>query len=97
MVLCPIEKNPSVYQFNLISIVDSDLFRLNIDGSNISEEKIDIEHYISRYIIKKNESFSRIRFITASNFKEKLSDYGHLHDANCKWFDNTTNAFYNEI
>lgn len=91
------KKKPSVYQFNLISIIASDLIRLNIDGNNISQEVIDSEHYISRYIIKKSESFSRIRFVAASRFKEKLNDYGRLHEANCKWFDNTLNAFYDEI
>jgi hypothetical protein len=91
------KKSPSVYQFNLISLIESDLFRLNIDGENISEEKIDSEHYISRYIIKRNESFSRIRFVAASSFKEKLNDYGQHHEANCKWFDKTVNTFYEEI
>ncbi len=91
------KKEPSVYQFNLISIIESDLIRINIDGNNISQEVIDSEHYISRYIIKKSESFSRIRFVAASSFKEKLNDYGRLHEASCKWFDNTLNAFYDEI
>jgi hypothetical protein len=91
------KKKLSVYQFSLISIIESDLIRLNIEGNNISQEVIDSEHYISRYIIKKSESFSRIRFVSASSFKEKLNDYGRLHDANCKWFDNTLNAFYEEI
>jgi hypothetical protein len=91
------KKKPSVYQFNLISIIESDLIRLNIDGDNISQEEIESEHYISRYIINKSETFSRIRFVTASSFKENLKDYGRLHEANCKWFDSTVNSFYDEI
>ena len=47
------KKEPSVYQFNLMSIIESDLIRLNVDGTNIFQEKIESEHYMSRYIIKK--------------------------------------------
>lgn len=50
------KKKPSVYQFNLISIIESDLIRLNIDGHNISQVEIESEHYISRYIIKKKRN-----------------------------------------
>jgi hypothetical protein len=91
------KKSPSIYQFNLISVIDSDLIRLNIEGDNISQTPIESEHYISRYIIKRNETFSRIRFIKASCFKDKLKDYNRLHEANCRWFDHACNAFYNEI
>lgn len=91
------KKLPSVYQFNLLSVVDSDLIRLKIDGENISQESIDSEHYISRYIIKKRETFSRIRFLISSCFEEKLKDYVSLHEANCRWFDRTCNAFYDDV
>ena len=91
------KKSPSIYQFNLISIIDSDLIRLRLDGDNISQASIESEHYISRYIIKKNEIFSRIRFVKASCFEEKLKDYGNLHETNCRWFDRTCNTFYDGI
>jgi hypothetical protein len=91
------KKLPSIYQFNLISVIDSDLIRLKVDGENISPSTVESEHYISRYIIKKNETFSRIRFVKASCFEEKLKDYGRLHEANCLWFDRTCNSFYEGI
>lgn len=91
------KKLPSIYQFNLISVIDSDLIRLMINGENISPASVESEHYISRYIIKKNETFSRIRFVKASCFEEKLKDYSRLHEANCHWFDRACNAFYDGI
>jgi hypothetical protein len=90
------KKVPSVYQFNLLSIIDSDLIRLKFEGDNIKAEPIDSEHYIARYIIKKKESFSRVRFISASSFKDALSDYNRLHIANCHWFEQTNNNFFKE-
>jgi hypothetical protein len=91
------KKSPSVYQFNLLSVVDSDLVILKVNENKISPEIVDSEHYISRYIIKRNETFSRIRFIEASCFEQKLSDYTKLHDANCQWFNHACNAFYDDI
>jgi hypothetical protein len=91
------KKSPAVYQFNLLSIIDSDLVRLKFTDDSIRGESIDCEHYIARYIIKKKESFSRVRFIKASFFEDALSDYNRLHAANCLWFDKTTNHFFDEI
>lgn len=89
------KKNPSSYQFNLLSIIESDLVRLVFgNGAAITQEIIGAEHYISRYIIKKRETFSRIRFITYANFEEELKDYNCLHQANCKWFDGLIDSFY---
>jgi len=91
------KKAPSVYQFNLLSIVDAELLRLKFTGDEISPELITSEHYISRYIIKKKQSVSRIRFINTSILKNVLTDYDRLHEANCKWFKATSDSFYDGI
>jgi len=91
------KKDPSVYQFNLISINDCDLIRLKFNDEEIQAEQIVSEHYIARYIIKKGETFSRIRFIKATYFSDALLDYNRLHLANCKWFGQTYNKFYDGI
>lgn len=91
------KKAPSVYQFNLLSVVDADLIRLKFIGEDIKAKDIQSEHYIARYIINKKESFSRIRFINASYFKDAIGDYDRLHDANCKWFDGICNNFFEGI
>lgn len=91
------KKTPSCYQFNLLSVIESDLVRLVIDNDVISEETIEAEHYIFRYIIKKNETSSRIRFITYASFLEKLKDYDRLHQANCNWCDAADKSFYSKI
>ncbi len=96
-VLSSRKKSPSIYQFNLISVIDSDLVRLKIDKDKISQEFVESEHYISRYIIKKRETFSRIRFISAACFEKKLEDYGRLHKANCSWFNDAINNFYKDV
>lgn len=89
-------KAPAVYQFNLLSVIDSDLMRLKFSGDTIKPEPIDSEHYIARYIIKKKQSFSRVRFLRASYFKGALSDYNQLHSANCIWFERKYHRFFEQ-
>jgi hypothetical protein len=91
------KKAAAVYQFNLLSVIDSDLIRLKFSGDKINPEKIDSEHYIARYIINKKESFSRVRFIKASSFRSKIADYNQLHIANCQWFERTLDHFFAEV
>ena len=89
-------KAPAVYQFNLLSVIDSDLIRIKFADDKIKAVPIDSEHYIARYIIKKKESFSRVRFLKASYFKDAIADYNQLHTANCRWFERTYNQFFEQ-
>src|SRR5712664_107617 len=91
------KKTPAVYQFNLLSIIDADLVRLMFSGQTIDATPVDNEHYIAQYIIKKRETFSRIRFLSADAFNNALRDYGALHAANCQWCDSECNTFYQDI
>ena len=91
------KKAPSVYQFNLLSVVDTDLIRLMFKGEEITCSPLETEHYLARYIVRKKEIFSRIRFIHSSVFSEVLKDYGRLHLANCKWFGSECDAFYTDL
>lgn len=88
------KKKPSVYQFNLLSIVETDLVRLMFSGDDIAETSLDTEHYLTRYILKKQETFSRIRFIQSNSVEGTLEDYGQLHQGNCNWFAEQTDSFY---
>ena len=91
------KKAPAVYQFNLLSVVDTDLVRLKFSGTEIKQTEVDTEHYLARYIIRKREVFARIRFVRARVFASVLVDYGRLHLANCKWFAAEFDGFYAEI
>lgn len=88
---------PAVYQFNLLSVVDSDLLRLYFDGSSIETTPVEQEHYIARYIIKKQATVSRIRFMRAGAFAAVLPEYASLHRENCRWFDAQCDQFYLDI
>lgn len=91
------KKTPSVYQFNLIAVAETDLLRCMFRDNEIECSASKTEHYIGRYIINRKETFSRIRFIQAAAFEESLHDYERLHWANCRWFANECDAFYQDI
>jgi hypothetical protein len=89
-------KDPAVYQFNLLSIVDADLIRLDFEDDGITAHPIDAEHYVARYIIGKRETFARIRFVTAKAIAELLPDYARLHKANLTWFAEQYDGFFGD-
>jgi hypothetical protein len=91
------KKTPSIYQFNLLSIVDTDFVRLMFSGQTIDASPVDDEHFIARYIINKRESISRIRFIRADKFQYLLPEYDALHSTNCQWFDTEYDDFYHDV
>lgn len=91
------KKKPCVYQFNLISVAETDLLRMMFKDSDIECTPIEHEHYIGRYIIQRKETFSRIRFIRANAFEKCLNDYDRLHESNCKWFISESDDFYADI
>jgi len=91
------KKAPCVYQFNLLSVLDTDLVRLMFENDEIKSTNIDTEHFLTRYIINKKEIFSRIRFIRSNVFSKIINDYDRLHTSNCKWFATECDNFYKDI
>ncbi len=91
------KKAPSVYQFNLLSVVDANIVRLEFKGNKVTAENTDSEHHVSRYILQGKQSFSKVRFINASIFDTALVAYDKLHKANLIWYGNTCDSFYEGI
>jgi hypothetical protein len=90
-------KDPVVYQFNLLSVVDADLVRLHFTKDKIIEIETEAEQYIARYIVRRKETFSRVRFIKADAFDRLLVDYSRLHLANCNWLTRVHDSFYQDV
>jgi len=88
------KKNKVVYQFNLISVIDSDLVRLYFEKDNIEVMPIDQDIYISNYIIQKEPTCVRIHFVRSSTFSSVLDDYANLHKSNCQFFKKIYDDFF---
>ena len=91
------KKNPFVYQFNLISVSQADLVRFDFNGDEISSTPLASEHYIARYIIQRQETFSRVHFVKAEAFAKILPDYNRLHEVNCLLIKERDQEFYASV
>ncbi|MEE5104476.1 hypothetical protein V2J92_07995 [Pseudomonas alliivorans] len=85
-----------VYQFNLISIIESELVRILFQDEDVSAKMLDFEDYLCRYILNQKEDIARIKFITANAFPEVVQQYRKLHSANCEFIQESYDRFYKD-
>lgn len=91
------KKVPCVFQFNLISIVDAELARVDFSDSNIDVHKVEEEVYVADYIINKKQTSAKIHFVQSSYFGKYLKNYESLHKANVLSFKADYENFYSDI
>ncbi len=76
------KKENSLYNFNLVSVVDAPLMRINFGENEPEVEHIDSDIYVGSYIINRKETVSRVHFINSEIFTSFLSTYDILHEHN---------------
>lgn len=91
------KKDPCVFQFNLISVAQTDLIRLDFDEDQAKGELIDDEIYLANYIVDKQQTFAKVHFIKSDKFEFFIKQYSNLHESNKKAFDVLYNKFCSEI
>jgi hypothetical protein len=89
--------DPALYQFNLLSVVDSDLVRLHFTGSDINPSIVDGATYFANYIIRKQQTSARIYFVKASSLEATINEFDLLHKANLEFFDSLRATFFRKI
>ncbi|MGY2137763.1 hypothetical protein ACW9I8_14265 [Pseudomonas reactans] len=86
-----------IHQFNLISVIDSELVRVHFQDGRIDAAPVNSVDYISKYILNKKDSISRIKFVTAEKFSDVIKPYSILHSENVSFFEELNTAFYENI
>jgi hypothetical protein len=86
----------SVYQFNLVSVIDSEIIRIFFEDEFVKTSIVESEDYLCRYILNKKEEIARIKFVTANSFPKVLGDYSELHAKNREIFKNNYENFYSD-
>ncbi len=76
------KQQDSLYNFNLISVVDAPLLRINYDDGGPNIEYINSDIYVGSYIINRKETVSRVHFVMSDVFTSCLSTYNMLHSHN---------------
>lgn len=90
------KKVPVIYQFNLLSVFDTELIRIHFSKGGTEAYKENTLDYVANYIINKKETFARVHFVQKGSLASLLDEYSNLHDANCEVFDSTCNRFYED-
>lgn len=90
------KKEKSLYNFNLISIVDAPLYNISYPINENSFTEIDSDIYVGNYIINQKETESIIHFIRSDNFHEKLNEYNNIHTYNKKFLSEIENIYYKD-
>lgn len=93
------KKEASVYQFNLVSLLDGDLVRLELTGEEdeIEETNIVEELYFFDYIVNKRRTTARIHFVRESSFHDALLAYERIFTSNTKFIRKLIEDFYQEV
>lgn len=89
-------KNPAIYQFNLISVVDTQLIRIHFTPTSTEAISVDDVDYIANYIVRKKETFARVHFVRYEILSKILKDYNQLHENNCIAFDVICDWYYQD-
>jgi len=82
------KKEESLYNFNLVSIIDAPLIRALYKDKTPEIEELRSDLYVGSYIVNKKESAARVHFIQADHFSSFLPAYEklHLHNVNQRIF-----------
>lgn len=91
------KKDPCVFQFNLISVAQTDLIRLDFEKDTVDGEAVDDEIYVAGYIIEKQQTFARVHFVNSEKFDAVLKAYNKLHEANKSAFMAVYDKFCKEV
>lgn len=91
------KKDPCVFQFNLLSIAQTDLVRLDFETKNTKGILVDEEIYVAGYIVDKQQTFARVHFVQSEKFPSIIKQYNNLHKSNIKAFEAIYDKFCKEI
>jgi len=88
------KKEESVYNFNLISVIDAPLKRINYGNKEPDIEDINSDIYVGSYIINKKETVSRVHIINHNIFNSCLTIYNKLHIHNIEQSSIILDSYY---
>jgi hypothetical protein len=86
-----------VYQFNLLTVAETEFVRLHFDGADIIPSTTDREMHVPQYIINREQTSAQVHFVTATAFPACLKEFEALHQANAEIFPEMLTRFYADI
>ncbi len=90
------KKEDCLYNFNLISVADTELVKLHFGEESVDASLVDNDKYIGSYIVNNNDVQSRIHFINSEKINDVISSYDKLHQMNRVYFKGLVSNFYKD-
>lgn len=91
------KKEIAAYNFNLISVVESDLINILFKNNKITTRAITDDKYIADYIIDKKETKAKIHFIKSESFPSIVDKYNKLHEHNIEQISSLYEGYFNNV
>jgi hypothetical protein len=91
------KKEETFYNFNLISVVDTEFLELFFDEKNITPCEITNIKYLNRFIVYGKDNFYKIDFIDYKNFEPFLDNYNKLNEWNERFYSSKIDLFFENI
>ena len=85
------------YSFNLLSVVDGDMVKLEFASDGITPSVVQEMKCVANYIVNRREKASRVQFVTRDALDTWLGKYDSLHDRNVRFFSRMIMSFYANI
>ena len=91
------KKGRFIYKFSLISLIDSEMIKINIDSEgNKKSSTIDGDKFIGNYIVDGKKCDSKIHFVKWNKFSAILERYDDLHEHNVSYFEGVYDSFFED-
>lgn len=88
-------KEQLAYQFNLIQLLDGDLYEAAFDNAEApSVQKVERYRYFARTMLDGKDFSARIEFCTRPAFAELLQELTRVHNFNCGHFNAQVGEFF---
>jgi len=92
-----ISKQKFVYQFNLLQLLDGDLYEASFSQNPPTVAKVERYRYFARTMLAGKDFSSRIEFCTKAALPGLCDELAKLHEYNCHHFDSRATLFYRDL
>lgn len=86
-----------VYQFNLVQLIDGELYEARFGNAEPQVAPIDRYRYFARTMLNGEEFSARIEFCTRQGLPQLLDDLNKVHDFNGLHFNGRVHNFYEQV
>lgn len=90
-------KDPVIYLFSLLSVMDGSMVEASYQESPPDVTEAEVQNYIAHYIIKGEEQYCRINFVSISKLEEVINQCDKAHARAVRFVTENIATFYRNV